>query len=83
MLMDLIVNKKIDLKKLTLFLESLVEGKIFFRYFNKRPLTHIYKNFFTIVVQENNEYIGYGHLEKEKVFFGLEYVLVIKLLEDR
>ena len=71
MLMDLIVNKKIDLKKLTLFLESLVEGKIFFRYFNKRPLTQIYKNFFTIVVQENNEYIGYGHLEKEKVFFGL------------
>ena len=38
---------------------------------NKRPLTQIYKDFFTIVVQENNEYIWYGHLEKEKGIFWL------------
>ena len=69
MLMDLIVNKKIDLEEVNFVFRKFSRGKDFFRYFNKRPLTHIYKNFFTIVVQENNEYIGYGHLEKEKRYF--------------
>lgn len=42
-----------------------------FRYFASRPLTVINNHIITVVVTENNQPIGYGHLDKEEVTIWL------------
>lgn len=64
-------NKDIFKEKLLNFI--LQNKSNFFRYFNKRNLDVLNNHIYTCLYLQNNECIGYGHLDKEndKIWLGI------------
>lgn len=62
------------------FLASAGNSLITFRYFARRPLSVIRDHLMTVVVKENNEVVGYGHLDKENetVWLGIAVTEKVK-----
>lgn len=62
-----------DLKKLQKFLDENQIGVKTFRYYEKRNLKVINNHICTILFEDNNKLIGYGHLDKENdiVWLGI------------
>ena len=54
-----------SLNQLNKFISRLGEAKNKFRYFDKRPISIITTHIITIAVFEDNDIIGYGHLDSE------------------
>jgi len=58
---------------LTEFLQQIRDGKKHFRYFNNRPLSIIKNHLYTVLLQDDGNSVGYGHLDPEngKVWLGM------------
>jgi RimJ/RimL family protein N-acetyltransferase len=55
------------------FIASMGNSSDSFRYFKSRPISVIDNHLCTVILLDNNEPIGYGHLDKEEnnVWFGI------------
>jgi hypothetical protein len=66
-------NNHSDLEEVKKFIESNPNGCKNFRYFLKRDISIIKNHIFTCLYYDNNEVIGYGHLDYEdgKIWLGI------------
>jgi ribosomal protein S18 acetylase RimI-like enzyme len=55
------------------FINSLGSSDQSFRYFSSRPITAINNHLCTVLLLENNQAVGYAHLDKEEenIWFGI------------
>lgn len=60
-----ITNQSINPEKFDEFKNNLKIGKLSFRYFNKRKTQDILRNKFVVVIEQDETYIGYGHIDFE------------------
>lgn len=70
-----VTNNK-DMAILTDFINNLTEEIESFTYFNKRPFNIVLNHEFTyLLLADNDEPVGYGHIEKEENNFWLGIVI--------
>ena len=73
MLVEIEKDNTTHLDLLYNFINSLGSSEQSFRYFTSRPITVINNHLCTVLLLENNQAIGYAHLDKEEenIWFGI------------
>lgn len=73
MIIEIDKNKSEDIKLLEKFIASMGNSRDSFRYYISRPVSIINNHLFTIILLNNEEPVGYGHLDKEgnSVWLGI------------
>jgi GNAT superfamily N-acetyltransferase len=73
MLLEIDRDNNAHLDLLYNFINSLGSSEQSFRYFSSRPITAINNHLCTVLLLENNQAIGYAHLDKEEenIWFGI------------
>ena len=69
----MIFIKDPKIEQISNFFESNKSGQKFFRYYHKRPFSVIKNHLITLLLKEDDEIIGYGHLdlENKNVWLGI------------